>query len=192
MGVTIQVFDSASPLLARAAASIGNYERPLALAGMVLSRSFVKQFAASGVPVWVPLAASTVARRRKHSSRPLQDTGRLRRSYTAKSSLGSIYELTKLSLTMGSNLPYAAIHQHGGIISRTSKAGSARLRKTKRGQYRFAKASSKSKSLRTVNWQGGTSYTITIPARPLDVLQADKDMIRDIFKRHAMGALKPK
>jgi hypothetical protein len=43
-----------------------------------------------------------------------------------------------------------------------------------------------------VFWQGGKSYTITIPARPLHVLGQDKAIIREIFKRHATGALRPK
>ena len=54
---------------------------------------------------WKPLAASTVARRRKRSDRILQDTGILKNSITATSNAKSI--------TFGTNVPYAGPHQFG-------------------------------------------------------------------------------
>ena len=191
MGVEVTVVNAVTPALAKAAMQIGNLERPLNLCGMVLQRSWVKQFAASGIPAWKPLAPSTAARRRKGSSRPLQDTGRLRRSYTAKNASGNIHEMTRLSLTVGSNLAYAATHQYGGTFTRKTKPGKALMRKTKSGQYRFAKASDKRVTM-GVFWSGGREFQVTIPARPLGVQPSDLEAIKQIFIRHVKGALKPK
>lgn len=66
-----------------------------------------------GAP-WQPLAQSTVARRRKGSSSILTDTGVLKNSIAVTSG--------KRSVTFGTNVPYAGIHQFGG---RAGRGGSA-------------------------------------------------------------------
>ncbi len=54
---------------------------------------------------WAALRSSTLAGRRKGSGLPLRDTGRLSRSFSAK---------TKGSrMTLGTNVKYAATHQFG-------------------------------------------------------------------------------
>ena len=189
-GITVSVVDKVSPALARAVARIGDCRKPLSLAGMAVQRSFTRQFAASGTPPWKPLAKSTVRGRRKKSSRPLQDTGRLRRSYTSRAGLGSIWALSPLELRVGSNLEYAAIHQAGGTISHTVKAGRRSMRKTKSGQYRFMKAGSKRKASMSVFWSGGKQYSTTIPARPLNVLGPDRETVRKIFESHVKESFK--
>lgn len=44
----------------------------------------------------------------------LQDTGKLRRTYTTKAGAGSVYNLEAFRLSIGSQLVYSAIHQRGG------------------------------------------------------------------------------
>lgn len=56
---------------------------------------------------WHPLSPNTVAARRKGSSRILQDTGRLRQSFTSKLEGSS-------SVWVGTNVEYAGVHEHGG------------------------------------------------------------------------------
>lgn len=67
---------------------------------------------------WQPLAASTVANRRKGSKRILQDTGVLKNSITATAG--------KRSLTFGTITPYAGIHQFGGNAGRGGRSVIAR------------------------------------------------------------------
>lgn len=82
-------------------------------AGMEAMAMVATRFKAQG-PGWAPLSTRTKLRRRGNRSKILQDTGRLRNSITAAdSSADGIYQLTSDSLTIGSNLRYAAIHQFG-------------------------------------------------------------------------------
>lgn len=71
---------------------------------------------------------------------------------------------------IGSNVIYAAIHEFGGIINRTVKAGTARLREERDGSLlkrgnlaTFAKKSHK--RVREVPYAGGKQYQIHMPAR---------------------------
>lgn len=57
-----------------------------------------------GLP-WAPLAASTLARRRNGSAKPLVDTGVLRNSINARPG--------RRSVQIGTNVPYAGPHQFG-------------------------------------------------------------------------------
>ena len=65
-----------------------------------------------GTP-WQKLKASTIARRRKGSSQPLLDTGRLRNSIS--------FRLIGNGVEVGTNVRYAAIHQFGGEAGRGRK-----------------------------------------------------------------------
>lgn len=58
----------------------------------------------TGAP-WQPLKASTVAKRRKGSARPLIDTGNLRNSIATRPG--------PRSLRIGTVVPYAPVHQFG-------------------------------------------------------------------------------
>ena len=94
-------------------------------------------------------------------------SGRLRQSVR---SVPATISGNTVTSGIGSNVAYAGIHEFGGTINRTVKAGSVRLRTNrdgtllKRGDLAtFAKATHR--SVRTVNYQGGKEYTITIPAR---------------------------
>lgn len=63
---------------------------------------------------WRALKASTIARRRKRSSKPLLDTGRLRNSIASRL-------VGPAAVEVGSNVAYAAIHQFGGRAGRGRK-----------------------------------------------------------------------
>jgi phage gpG-like protein len=112
-------------------AACQDFQKPLDLCGQYMFKSAAKTFNTSGHGMWKPLAKSTIARRRKKSSKPLLDTGRLRRSVTGKGGK-NVYNITKHWLVMGTNVEYARIHQQGGLINRTSKPGSAVLRSKKK------------------------------------------------------------
>ena len=103
--------------------------------GQYLLGSIERNFAAGGRPTaWEPLKLATkVAWHTRRSSwwskgggmtakgraawegrKPLTDTGRLRRSI-------QVAEVTPRSVTIGTNLVYAAIHQFGGLAGRGRK-----------------------------------------------------------------------
>lgn len=131
MGLTVRIYDEVNPVFRGAMRTMGDFRRPLRLCGAQQYRSFLEQFRDEGRPKWTPLAPSTQRRRirklprykrsknkRGFTLKPgdvriLQDNGHLRRSYTARTG-DSIYELTNYQLAIGSNLPYARIHQLSG------------------------------------------------------------------------------
>ncbi len=95
---------------------VGDTRGLLEVAGNEALRMVAERFQREG-PGWPALSSYTIERRRnedKGSIKMLQDTGRLRNSIVApESSPGGVYELTDTTLTIGSNLVYAAIHQYG-------------------------------------------------------------------------------
>jgi phage virion morphogenesis protein len=115
-----------------------------------------------GVP-WKPLSRRTVAARRKGSSAPLLDTGRLRNSVS--------YRLVPNGVEVGTNVRYAAIHQFGGTINFAARSQRVRLRQVKVTRKdgtsylatRFAKDSHK----RAADKWGtnATGWAVKIPAR---------------------------
>jgi phage gpG-like protein len=71
---------------------------------------------------------------------------------------------------IGSNVRYAGVHEFGGTFTRTSKAGSVRLKADSSGNVQkrgnlatFAKRGAK--NVKTVSFAGGKSYSVTVPAR---------------------------
>lgn len=72
---------------------------------------------------------------------------------------------------IGTNVPYARLHEFGGEITRTSKPGTARLRTNARGELIrgstggavFAKATHK--RAREVKFAGGKTFTAEYPER---------------------------
>jgi len=84
------------------------------------------------------------------------------------------WQLTDDGVVVGSNKPYAAIHQLGGVIRKKASTKTIRLRKVG-NQTRFAKKSHKKAREMTVKVG---EHTIHIPARPyLGVSEADKSEI---------------
>lgn len=91
-------------------------KEPLELAGLEAQRIIAEKFEKQG-PNWAPLSDYTIEMRRnsnKGTIKILQDEGTLRNSITdAKHSNGGVYTLTDTTLTIGSNLVYAAIQNFG-------------------------------------------------------------------------------
>lgn len=61
---------------------------------------------------WAQLSKNTIAGRRKGSSKPLQDSGILRASFTAGGK-GNIFNIAGNEVTIGSAIPYASYHEEG-------------------------------------------------------------------------------
>lgn len=189
-GVTFRVVDEATPYLQTVRAHLNDFSKPLRLSGLYMQRATAEQFRSKGArsgDAWPSLSKATLKRRRGGGvdAQPLRDTGRLYASIVSRTG-DSAYFLTPGSLTMGSNLAYARIHQEGGDIERTTKAGSVRLRRIAGGKIRFAKR--RHKRAWDVAYAGGKDYTIHIPARPfLVVTGEDEEQIAQIFARQAVG-----
>ncbi|MGI5845418.1 MAG: phage virion morphogenesis protein [Candidatus Xenobium sp.] len=166
-------------------------------------REFNKNFRAQGRPKWQPLHPKTLYRRKKsgRGGKILRDTGRLQQSLS-QGKPGNIYRLEPRSLTVGTNLKYAAIHQFGGIVKlrprsdmtpRTfARVGNRLLLRGKDGKVRvgskldgtpirrkFAAAASVRMTFK--------ARTIRIPARPYLVIPPEA---LNIFKRHVKQWIK--
>jgi phage gpG-like protein len=194
-GATVVVTDNASPMLKLALARLKDFRTPLTLAGGYMFRATQQQFDSEGArsgDKWEPLSPRTIKSRRKGKGiggvKILQDTGRLKSSVTHRTG-GSIYDLQPSMLTMGTNLVYAAIHQHGGDITRKPHIGTALHKRQKNGQWRFARATKKTKlgpNLRLLAFNVGES-AVHIPARPfLVVTDTDRRNITTIFRDYAL------
>lgn len=145
-----------------------------------------------GTP-WKPLAQSTIEGRRGSGKdvKPLLDTGALRNSIGVAAG--------PTSVSIGTVLSYAAIHQFGGTINYEPRQFTVRLRQVKATRAdgstykatRFAKASHKRV---TVVKAAAAARSVTIPARPylptsergLPVELAES--IRDRLANHFRGA----
>ena len=175
--------------------------RPLLTAlGMMLMRSVDKQFRAQGSRFgegWTPLKPKTKYRRRKSGlgAQILLDRGTLQKSVTQQGAPGNIYKLEPLSLTLGSNLRYANIHQFGGTITQGARSNLNPTRWANvGGQMLFQGADDK---VRVASKLDGTPIRkkfktakemrlsfrerkITIPARPYlprQIIDEDRDLI---------------
>jgi len=98
------------------------------------------------------------------------------------------WQPTEDGIVIGSDRPYAAIHQLGGVIKKKARDGTVRLRKVG-GRTQFAKKSHK--NARTLSVRFG-EHTIHIPARPyLGVSEQDKadvvDVIGDLLQKALRG-----
>jgi len=137
-------------------------QKALKECGLVLLRSISKTFKAGGRPVrWKPSK-----RARLTGGRTLIDTARLLRSITMKAAAKSV--------TWGTNVKYAAMHQLGGKVA---------------GRTIFPK---RAKALRWIGPDGSVRFAkkVTIPAfnmpaRPFLVIQdADWRVFRKIFEEY--------
>jgi len=98
-------------------------------------------------------------------------TGRLQRTINVEIDYGNN------SIKMGSNLPYAKIHQEGGVINMPARK--MRLRTKRSGQSVFA-----SKRHKATRETTARAYKITIPARPfLTIPAVDLPRIVNSLKR---------
>lgn len=145
----------------------------LKLIGMRQLKWINDNFVRSGAlqtPKWPPLSPNTVAGRRKGSSRPLMDTGRLRQSFVHRL-VGS--ELVEV----GTDMRYAEYHEHGTRPSVIRPRQAKALRFMTKDGVRYAKR---------VRHPG-------IPARPMLPTKAvatrlAMDVVDAAFKRVTRGA----
>ena len=82
----------------------------------VLQNAFREILDAEGIPKWVKLSPYTLREKQRlgyGNKRILQRTGRLRRSYSARSS-DSEWRTTSTSIVFENYLPYAVYHETGG------------------------------------------------------------------------------
>lgn len=140
-----------------------------------------RNFEVEGRPRWQEVRPATRRRKVKAGkSRILLMSGNLARSIVA--------QIDSTSVTIGTNVPYARIHQLGGVIRRSAGVIRAKLRTDARGNLLhqdqlqigpsrmrnaskmlvFGKASHK-RALEAVFLHD--AYTITMPARPFLVFQ---------------------
>jgi len=126
--------------------------------------SIRQNFTDGGRPqAWAPL--------KWRQGTPLVDSGRLRASITG--------EVNATSVVLGTNLPYAAIHQFGGTIqvpAMTAAPGKVLRFTTRDGSVVFTKRTS--------------AHQVTIPARPYMVLQpADETTMAQIITAYLAKGL---
>lgn len=119
--------------------------------------NFRNQQSPDGVK-WDLLTIPTINARRnkkKTSIKILQDTGRLKASFTTESD--------NKTAKIGSNVEYAAIHQYGGTINKNARSGYMYFGNNKYGEYGLVK---KKKAIlkKGVTYQ---SHTIVIPQRQM-------------------------
>ena len=140
-------------------------QKALKECGLVLLRSVAKTFKAGGRPVrWKPSNRAQFS-----GGKTLIDTARLMRSITMK--------VTGKTLTVGTNVKYAAMHQLGGKVA---------------GRTIFPK---RAKALRWIDRAGNVRFAkkvtipgFTMPARPFLVIQdADWRVFGRIFGDHITG-----
>lgn len=118
-------------MLSRLQERLGNLNPAMGLIGERLLAnvrgSFDRESSPNGTP-WAPLAASTVLDRRRKGYWPgktLQRTGRLLQSIRSEASENRV--------EVGTDLPYAVVHQMGGVLRNLSGGGGV-LKKRRAGK----------------------------------------------------------
>lgn len=93
-----------------------NLSVPLKQAGLLMIKSIDTNFRVMGRPEkWKPLAPSTLKKRRGGSSRVLQDTGRLKGSFSVQASNAEV--------RIGTTNEYAPVHNFGSTSTRSKAWG---------------------------------------------------------------------
>ena len=151
------------------------------IVGEILRTSVVRNFEVGGRPEkWKPLSKAYARRRKKGAGSILRLTGRLMNSITARAEDDRA--------VVGTNVVYAAIHQFGGEIKRTTRAGA--MAHGKGGRFLSRKAASRRKTAVRVSFHGGgQAYVITMPPRPFLVVQDEDraEMVRAI-REYVLGS----
>lgn len=139
--------------------------KALKKSSIIMFQSFAKNFREQGRPrKWSPLSPFTILKRRKGSSRILEDTGRLRMSVISRLAAGNVFSLSSNTLVMGTRLYYAPFLQFG-----TSK---------------HTKISRSGKKSRKVSYLG-----VRIPPRPFVLIQEeDVTSMKRIFEEEFIEA----
>jgi len=117
-----------NPTLRKMLTDLPNRKEVHALISQAIAENFDKEG-----PGWTPLKASTILRsvsrkirreirqgkRQIEGARKiLQRTGVLKKSVTTPGAKGHVHRVEGINLMWGTDLVYAAIHQHGGTIQR--------------------------------------------------------------------------
>lgn len=190
-GFSVQVDDSQVTAALRALAARGqDLRQPMTAIGQILVTLSDLSFRGQHDPwghAWQPLAASTLRGRRKGpgagSAKILRDSGHLAGSIHYRANAGSV--------TVGTNVVYAAIQQFGGQIQRQARTQTLYFKRRRDGSVgnRFV-ARGRSDFAQDV---AVGAHTIRIPARPflpIDTsgrakLPADTvDQILAVLRRH--------
>jgi len=111
-------------VLNRLARRMRDMKAPMTRIGLHMLRSFNDNFRAQGIPelgiTWKPLSKWTLAARRRprkkgksSGKRILMDTGIMRMSLVSKNATGNIFDVTRNSVEVGTNINYAKKHQFG-------------------------------------------------------------------------------
>lgn len=151
----------------------------LMASAMTMLKSIDTNFRVGGRPKWPALKATTIANRRKHTSNPLADTGRLKQSITTNAAVKDYGD----SVGIGTNLEYARVHQYGHPGIRIPEIVPVRKKAlrwmTPSGQVVFAKRVK--------------AHTVVIPKRTFLLFQPeDITAIERIFSKHIEDSFKIK
>jgi len=165
---------------------------------------FITETDPDGNP-WKPLAPATIEDRKKKGYWPgqmLTRSGRLRSSITRRNADGFFCKADATSVTVGTNVEYAAIHQHGGTIERHAHtllnkflhfrevdAGAvSNLGPVKYRAKRFTKENDKGKVAMARRVVGAARFTI--PARPFAGINgSDETAAVAILRKHLLGTV---
>lgn len=158
-------------------AMMGRADNPapvLRAIGDLMVASADRNFEAEGRPAWRPVAKATARRKAKAGhSKILMWSGNLARSIT--------FKVAGRTVVLGSNEPYARIHQEGGVIQRQGREGSVRLRTDAKG--RLLRQGKEGRKAHLAVFASGShkraverafthgAYQIHIPARPFLTFQ---------------------
>jgi len=165
-----------------------DFREPMNQAGLYMMRETEKNFRSQKSPdgsAWSPLADSTQAKRRKwkksqHSNRTLQDTGTLMNSLINQSHSNAIFRVSQHSVELGTNVPYAGVHQFGG------STGAFTIKPKNKKALRWMGVNGHFVFARSVKHPG-----FQIPARPfLGINEKNQDAINRIFNIWADKELK--
>lgn len=167
-------------MLHRAAVVGKDTKKPLEEAGIYVLRqsdlSFAKERQPNGAK-WTQLKESTKKKRRKgkksHGERILQDTGTLRNSVSVGQQ-GNVFRSDSKSVEVGTNVPYANVHQFGAKIQKKARKVKV-LHKLNKNNTDFMRqkkhpnllvfGSKKHKNVIEREFMA-KAHTINIPARP--------------------------
>lgn len=167
MRITYHINNQASPMLEQKAQALANLRPCLEEIGLVVLGSIARNFKAGGRPAGWPESHRARATKR---GKTLIDTARLKNSMTMA--------VGPTSVSVGTNVKYAAIHQFGGSINKT-----VLVRPHKR---LITQAFGRSITPRFTPVKGhAMRMKITIPARPFLMIQdSDHRVITRIIEDH--------
>ena len=178
--------------LAGLSGSARDLSRPMDDIGRMLMSSidarFERQADPDGRP-WAPLKPSTIKDRQRKGYGPreiLTRSRRLRQSITREADASSV--------TVGTHIPYAAIHQFGGEIERGSQTRSIlwkSITKTRKDGSTYQREQfSKKKGATRMGLYEVPGHSIAIPARPyMGITAADETEAVSILRAYLLRAV---